>query len=426
MPSSNTPYISRHQLGQVVQAGLREGVVERREPGDGDFDVRVFGPHAIGQRMGGGHRLWHFLGIFLRQRQIDVDGRRARIRRDQPVNQQRLGERDITHALQIRRREPVWVAYRVLDGKVVAFGVAVLEIRERIDAGHVKPSCCPLCGSTEKVRPVPSGKPLPYWCGACRRNFSIKTGTVMHRSHIGLQKWTIAIYLWSVSLKGVSSMRLHRDLKITQKSAYFMAQRLREAWSESLTDMAGPLEVDETFVGGRERNKHSKKKLRAGRGGIGKAIVAGAKDRATGKVGAKVVKETDAKTLQGFVMNHAEPGATVYTDDHSAYKGMPFEHETVKHSVSEYVRAQAHTNGIESFWATMKRGYHGTFHHISPKHLHRYVNEFAARHNMRPKDTEAMMSETVARMVGKRLMYKELVAGQGHRRVGERAVSHAW
>ena len=139
-------------------------------------------------------------------------------------------------------------------------------------------------------------------------------------------------------------------------------------------------------------------------------IVVGAKDRETNHVSATVVGNTDAKTLQGFVGDHAAESATVYTDDHGGYQGMPFKHETVKHSVSEYVRDQAHTNGIESFWATLKRGYHGTFHHISPKHLHRYVNEFATRHNMRPKDTEAMMAETVARMVGKRLMYKDLVA----------------
>ena len=115
-------------------------------------------------------------------------------------------------------------------------------------------------------------------------------------------------------------------------------------------------------------------------------------------------------SLQGFVASRAAEGAKVYTDDHSGYKGMRFDHETVKHSVSEYVRDQAHTNGIESFWATLKRGYHGTFHHISPKHLHRYVNEFATRHNMRENDTQAMMAETVARMVGKRLMYRELIA----------------
>ena len=273
-----------------------------------------------------------------------------------------------------------------------------------------KPDHCPMCGATDKLKIIATRRPLPFRCGECRRYFSVRTGTVMHRSKIGLQKWAIATYLWSVSLKGVSSMRLHRDLKITQKSAYFMAQRLREAWSDSPGGMLGSVEVDETFVGGKEKNKHAHKKLKAGRGTVGKMIVVGAKDRETNRVSAAVVDNTDAKTLQDFVGDHAAKGATVYTDDHGGYQGMPFEHETVKHSVSEYVRDQAHTNGIESFWATLKRGYHGTFHHISPKHLHRYVNEFATRHNMRPKDTDAMMAETVARMVGKRLMYRELVA----------------
>ncbi len=166
----------------------------------------------------------------------------------------------------------------------------------------------------------------------------------------------------------------------------FMAQRLREAWSDSPGCMLGPVEVDETFIGGKEKNKHGHKKLKAGRGTVGKSIVVGAKDRDTNRVSAAVVGNTDAKTLQGFVGERAVKGSTVFTDDHGGYQGMPFEHKTVKHSVGEYVNGMAHTNGIESFWALLKRGYHGTYHHMSEKHLDRYVTEFAGRHNARNDD----------------------------------------
>ena len=138
--------------------------------------------------------------------------------------------------------------------------------------------------------------------------------------------------------------------------------------------------------------------------------MAGAKDRATNKVRTKVVEKTDAETLQEFVIDVAETGATVYTDDAAAYKGMPFDHETVRHSVSEYVNGQAHTNGIESFWALLKRGYHGTYHHFNEKHLDRYISEFAGRHNDRKADTIDQMGHMAQRMVGKRLRYRDLVA----------------
>ena len=137
------------------------------------------------------------------------------------------------------------------------------------------------------------------------------------------------------------------------------------------------------------------KKLKAGRGTVGKTAVVGAKDRKTNKVRAKVTKKTDAKTLQKFVADHASDGATVYTDDASAYKGMPFEHKSVRHSVGEYVDGMAHTNGIESFWSMLKRAHKGVYHKISPKHLQRYVDEFSGRHGVREADTIDQMQSIV-------------------------------
>ena len=151
---------------------------------------------------------------------------------------------------------------------------------------------------------------------------------------------------------------------------WFMLQRIRKAWeNDGDWPFAGPLEVDETYMGGRERNKHKGKKLKAGCGTVGKTAVIGVKDRKTNKVRAKVTKKIDAKTLQKFVSDNAAGGATVYTDDAAAYKGMPFEHEAVKHSVGEYVDGMAHTNGIELFWSMLKRAHKGVYHKISPKHL---------------------------------------------------------
>ena len=289
-------------------------------------------------------------------------------------------------------------------------------LQERIWKGSPH---CHRCGSLN-VNLKAKHPTMPYRCNDCKKQFSIRTGTVMESSKISLQDWAIAMYLFHTNLKGISSMRLHRELEVTQRTAWFILHRLRETNALDTIEFDDVVEIDETSLGGKvsRMSKSTKKRFvekwgKEHRGSVGKTIVVGIKQRDTKQIQAKIVPSTKRKELLAFALEHTAEGATIFTDEALGYVGIDKynrSHHTINHSIDEYAIGDIHTNGIESFWFPLKEGMRAVYHHVSEKHKQAYVDEYAGRFNLRDKDTIDQMGTMAYNMKGKRLKYKDLIA----------------
>jgi transposase-like protein len=282
---------------------------------------------------------------------------------------------------------------------------------------------CPKCGTIDEATLMQgeSHRPGLYQCNACREPFTVTVGTLYERSKVPLHKWLAATHLMMASKKGVSALQISRMLGLSKKTAWFLCHRIRESLRETKIEPIGgegkTVEIDESFVGGLEKNKHRSKRQHRGTGGAGKEAVFALVERG-GRVRSHHVPAVNAKTLRPILQAQVEGATMVMTDEGGAMKkiGDGFDrHESVNHSIGEYVRGDAHTNTIEGYFSIMKRGINGVYHHVSQQHLKRYLAEFDFRYNEREKlgvSDAARMAKSVKGIVGKRLTYRPAHSAQ--------------
>ena len=277
---------------------------------------------------------------------------------------------------------------------------------------------CPKCGEIDvKTYRLASGR---IKCASCRNTFTVRTRSVFEDSPVSLQKWLLAIYLCGSYKKGISSIQLGKFIDVTQKTAWFMLQRIRYVYeNDSFELLDGEVEMDEAYIGGSDKYKHHNKKLKTltGKGAQGfgsknsKAPVVGMVERG-GNLRAIATKDTGSKTLMTLARTHIDINATIYTDEHMPYRTLPklgFKHESVNHGVKEFVNGMASTNTAESFWSHLKRGINGIYHHVSPKHLQLYCDEYSYRWNTRTMTDGERFEDWFSHVNGRRLTYNTLI-----------------